>query len=228
MIPDPLRQVEILTFDCYGTLIDWESGLRRELRDLAGLHGVAVSEDALLDEWEAIQFDLISGSYRPYREVLRESLTATFHRRGVELPRAEADRLGQAIGTWQPFDDAAEVLPRLQARYKLGILSNIDDCMLAQSVARLGIRFDQLVTAQQVKSYKPAAAHFREAMARFGRPAKAFLHCAFGFKYDQTPALAAGMQTVWIKRPGWIRDDEHTVPTYEVADLNELAALLEI
>ena len=84
-----------------------------------------------------------------------------------------------------------------------------------------------LITAEQVGSYKPNQAHFREALTRFARPADRFLHCAFGFKYDQSPALAMGMQTVWVKRPGWIRDDEAT-PTFEVDSLIGLAQLLNV
>ncbi|MBL9124183.1 MAG: haloacid dehalogenase type II [Planctomycetaceae bacterium] len=221
-----LQQVEVLTFDCYGTLIDWEAGLRNELADLRARHGVAASVDELLRRWEAIQFRLIQGPYRRYREILRESLVETFAAQGVALSATEAERLGDTIGSWPPFPDTSAALGRLGARYQLAILSNIDDAILAASVAQLGVSFAELITAEQVGSYKPNPAHFREALRRFDRPAGRFLHCAFGFKYDQSPALARGMQTVWVKRPGWIRDDEAT-PTFEVDSLAALAELLE-
>ncbi len=224
---NPLESIEILTFDCYGTLIDWESGIRGVLGELADAHGATSDIDQLMLEWEAIQFGLISASWRPYHEILRVSLDELFCRYCVTLGAAEVDLLGHRIGTWAPFDDTAEVLARLKDRYKLAILSNIDNDMLAGSVAQIGVEFDELITAQQVRSYKPRTAHFQEALRRFDAPADRFLHCAFGFKYDQRPALGIGMSTAWVKRPGWIRDDL-AEPTYEVASLTELAELLGV
>lgn len=223
---DPrLESVEILTFDCYGTLIDWERGLRQQISLLREQAGLAADVETLLAEWEAIQFRQISGPYRRYREILRDSLSETFAAHGVTLAADDAGRLANTIGNWPPFDDTRAALVRLAARYRLAILSNIDDDILASSVQQLGVHFDALVTAEQLGSYKPNRAHFEAALKRFARPAGRFLHCAFGFKYDQSPALRVGMQTVWVKRPGWIRDDEAT-PTFEVDSLAGLADLL--
>lgn len=227
MFVNPLEKIEIITFDCYGTLIDWESGIRGVLGELAGAHAVTTDMDQLMLEWEAIQFDLISASWRPYREILRVSLDELFCRYCVTLGADEADLLACRIGTWAPFDDTFEVLTRLRSRYKLAVLSNIDDDMLSASVAQIGVSFDELITAQQVQSYKPRTAHFQEALRRFDAPADRFLHCAFGFKYDQRPALGVGMSTAWVKRPGWIRDDV-AEPTHEVVSLTELAELLGV
>lgn len=218
---------DVLTFDCYGTLIDWERGIRRTLRDLAADHDVSEPVDSLLNTWEALQFDMIQGPYRPYRDILRDSLQATFATLGVSLSPGEANRLADDLGTWEPFDDTVESLNRLANRFKLAILSNIDDDLLAHSVSRMGVHFDALITAQQLRSYKPQPGHFDEAIRRFGLPAERFLHCAFGFKYDQVPALGRGMSTVWVKRPGWIRDDV-AEPTYETNSLAELVELLII
>ncbi len=220
-----LEKVEVLTFDCYGTLIDWESGIRHSLETLRPIHGVEETVDQLLGTWEAIQFEMICGPYRRYRDILRDSLRETFEKVGVSLPTAEADSLSEQLGTWAPFSDTVESLRRLATRYKLGILSNIDDDLLAHSVEYLGVSFDELITAEQLRSYKPRPAHFKEAIRRFGRPAHCFLHCAFGFKYDQAPALDQGMSTAWIKRTGWIRDDVAT-PTYETDSLAGLVRLL--
>lgn len=221
---DP-TSIEILTFDCYGTLIDWESGIRAALGELAARRLPDADVEALLTEWETIQFAMIRGRYRKYREILRDSLRETFARRGAELDDREADLLGERIGDWRPFDDTRAALVRLARRFRLAILSNIDDDLLAASVAQIGVAFDELVTAEQIGSYKPAPAHFHEALRRFARPANRFLHCAFGFKYDQRPALECGMYSAWIKRPGWIRDDE-AEPTLEAASLAELADAL--
>lgn len=224
---NPLERIQILAFDCYGTLIDWETGIRGVLGQLDAKYGLTVRVDDLLGEWEQIQFEMIAGPWRPYREILHDSLEETFRRHGVALQAGEADMLASQIGTWPPFEDTPGTLARLKTRYKLAILSNIDDQMLASSVAQMGVRFDQLITAEQVKSYKPRPAHFQEALSRFDAPADRFLHCAFGFRYDQTPALAIGMWTAWIKRPGWIRDDQ-AEPTFELGSLAELAELLEV
>lgn len=221
-----IDSIEILTFDCYGTLIDWETGLRDVLGELTVRYQVSADVEALLATWEAVQFAAITGPYRSYREIMRDSLRETFLREGVHLTDSDADLLGDRLGSWEPFADTRPALERLRKRFKLGILSNIDDDLLAHSVARLGVPFDELITAQQVQSYKPAPGHFLEALRRFNRPADVFLHCAFGFKYDQNPALRIGMSTAWIKRPGWIRDDE-AEPTYEVESLAALVELLE-
>lgn len=220
-----LDNIEILSFDCYGTLIDWESGIREALGELRDRHGLPTPVDLLLVQWEAIQFRQIAGPYRRYRDILRTSLVETFAGQRVALTPREAEVLGERIGQWKPFADSAPALARLRTRYRLAILSNIDDDILALSLALLDIPFDELVTAQQVGSYKPRPAHFREALRRFARGPSAFLHCAFGFKYDQSPALALGMATCWVKRPGWIRDDE-AEPTFETDSLAGVADLL--
>ncbi len=223
----PLERIEILSFDCYGTLIDWETGIREVLGELAAAYGLSGRVDQLLAEWEEIQFHLIAGPWRPYRDILRESLDHLFCQYCVTLGADEADMLAARIGSWPPFDDAHQILPRLKARYKLAVLSNIDDEMLALSVAQMGVRFDELITAEQVRSYKPRPAHFEEALRRFRRPADRFLHCAFGSRYDLAPATAVGMSTLWIKRSGSIPDHE-AEPTCEVDSLFRLAELLGV
>ena len=221
-----LTDVEILTFDCYGTLIDWGTGLGEAIAELAERHAVAAPLERLLAEWEAIQFKMISGRYRKYRDILADSLSHTFAVHGIELPAIERHLLGDRLPEWKAFPDTVNSLTRLKRKYKLAILSNIDDDLLAGSLPKLGVEFEELVTAEGVKSYKPNLAHFTEALRRFERPADAFLHCAFGFKYDQRAALAIGMQTMWVKRPGWIRDDD-AEPTFETPDLAGLVDLLE-
>ncbi|MDA7980802.1 MAG: haloacid dehalogenase type II [Pirellulales bacterium] len=220
-----LADIEILTFDCYGTLIDWGSGLSETIAELAQRHAVETPLEHLLTEWEAIQFEMIGGTYRKYRDILTDSLTQTFAKHDVELSTEECQLLGVRLPEWPAFADTVDSLARLKRNYQLAILSNIDDDLLTGSLPKLNVTFDELITAEQVNSYKPQLVHFSEALRRFDRPAKSFLHCAFGFKYDHRPALNIGMQTVWIKRPGWIRDDD-AIPTFETPDLAGLADLL--
>lgn len=219
------REISVLTFDCYGTLIDWETGIREVFDRLAARHDPSCDVDRLLARWEAIQFEQIAGPYRRYRDILQDSLRATWAEQDIALDDEESAWLGARLGTWQPFDDTCRSLARLKQDYRLAILSNIDDDLLSQSVARLGVEFDALITAEQVRSYKPRPAHFDEALRRFALPAERFLHVAFGFKYDQRPALERGMLTAWIKRPGWIRDDD-AEPTYQSDSLDELTEFL--
>jgi len=220
-----LDTIEIITFDCYGTLIDWESGLRATLARLADERGLTFPVADLLVRWETIQFALLEGPYQSYRTILRQSVSATFAEQGVALTSAQADCLADELPGWAPFADVRPALARLSRRYRLAILSNMDNDLLRASVRQLGVTFDALISAEDVRSYKPRAAHFDEALRRFGRPPETFLHAAFGFKYDQRPALALGMRTAWIKRPGWIRDDVAS-PTVEVDSLAALAEML--
>jgi len=219
-----LDAVEIVTFDCYGTLVDWEAGLRETLGQLAAEHGLATGADDLIAVWEPIQFAMLAGPYRRYREILRASVAETFRLCGVTLSADEAGRLGERIGHAPVFEDVPGALARLKERYRLAILSNIDDDLLAESVPRLGVEFDELVTAEQIRSYKPASGHFREAVRRFGRPPEAFLHTAFGIKYDRRPARELGMVTAWVARGGVIsQSEDEEAADLTVATLAELA-----
>jgi len=223
-----LDQVEILTFDCYGTLIDWESGIRQVLGEIAARHGLNAPVDDLVREWEAVQFEMISApSFRRYHGILRDSLRQTLKRRGVTIHPNEQDLLAERIGGWQPFPDTKPMLAKLKKHYLIAILSNIDDDILAQTVPKLGIEFDELITSDQLLSYKPRPAHFQRAIKAFEKPAELFLHCAFGAKYDLIPAHNAGMLTAWVKRPGAIQESA-TQATAEVEGLTGLAQLLQV
>jgi len=223
-----LDQVEILTFDCYGTLVDWESGIRQVLGEIAGRHGLNAPVEDLVREWEAVQFELISAAtFRRYHGILRDSLRQTFKRRGVTIHPKEQDLLAEKIGAWQPFPDTKPVLSKLKKHYLIAILSNIDDDILALTVPKLGIEFDELITSDQLLSYKPRPAHFQKAIKAFEKPPELFLHCAFGAKYDLKPAQEAGMLTAWVKRPGAIQETPSGV-TAEVDGLTGLAQLLQV
>ncbi len=214
-------RAEWLTFDCYGTLIDWESGIRSFF---CSLEGVADPE-ALLSEWEEIQFRMIGGPYRRYREILAGSLREALAARGLPYRWDLGAAFAESLTRWRPFPDTNPALEELRRRgFKLGIISNIDDDLLERTAAHFTVSFDLLVTAEQSGAYKPQAASFRLALQRIGGPAYKVAHVAFGERYDLATASDCGMQVVFVNRdgrPAAFRADA------EISTLAELPGLLE-
>jgi 2-haloalkanoic acid dehalogenase type II len=220
----------IATFDCYGTLIDWEGGFgsflyARALR--AGEDEPAPGRE-LRVRFEAIQFELIQGEYRPYKEVLAETLRRFSDERGWPAPDAEEEAaLVRSMRSWQPFPDTRPALARTRAAgMRLMIVSNTDRDIMAHSLRHLEVPFDIVQVAEDVGAYKPADVVFERALERIGEPPENVLHVAFGFKYDIGPAARAGMRTAWVNRhrepaPG---DDPYD---HEWRDLWGLAELAE-
>lgn len=190
-----------LTFDCYGTLIDWESGILTALHRLLAPHGVDADDETLLRLYTRFEAEEEAGDYRAYREILASVADRTGSEFGVTLTPEERQVLPDSVGDWPPFDDTVEALRRLKERYKLVILSNIDDALFARTNRLLGIDFDGVVTAEQVRSYKPGRAHFEEGLRRTGAPVEQILHVAQSLYHDHIPAKAMGFATVWINRP---------------------------
>jgi 2-haloalkanoic acid dehalogenase type II len=193
----------IATFDCYGTLVDWEGGAAAFLYDLALRHGETEPPPGreLRDRWEAIQFELLGGEYRPYREVLALSLRAWMDERGYPWRDEEGAALLRSMRSWQPFPDTRPALERARAAgMQLVIVSNTDRDIVAHTVRHIGVPFDAVITAEDARAYKPADAVFDHALAQLGVPPGDILHVAFGFKYDIGPAARHGMQTAWVNR----------------------------
>lgn len=192
----------VATFDCYGTLIDWEGGLASFLYDLALRHETpAENGDALRERWEAIQWEMIQGPYRTYKTVLAESLRRWMGERGYPWDPAHGEALARAMRSWQPFPDTIPALVQAKAAgMRLAILSNTDDDLIAHSLRHLVVPFDAVVTAGQCRSYKPNVVNFERLLEVVGQPAGRVIHVAFGFKYDIGPAAALGMRTAWINR----------------------------
>jgi 2-haloalkanoic acid dehalogenase type II len=211
-----------LSFDCYGTLVDWESGIDLAFREAAAAAGVELSREAVIGAYHAVEPEVQAGAYRPYREVLRETALRVAARLGWPLSASQAGFLADSLPSWPPFPDTRAALERLGARYRLGVLSNIDDDLLEATLAALGVEFDWLVTAQQLRSYKPAAPHFREALRRVPGGRARLLHLAQSQYHDIRPAAALGIAAVWVNRKRELRDVD-SKPLHEVGDLLELA-----
>lgn len=200
-MPDlDFRRFDAITFDCYGTLIDWETGILAALRAVLGRHGSAPADDELLERYAGYEALAEGGPYLRYREVLGRSLCGVCADLDVEPTGDEISRFSGSVGDWPAFADSADALARLQARFKLGVITNCDDDQFASSNRRLGVSFDWIVTAQQVGSYKPDQANFAFAFERIEVPRERILHVAQSLYHDHVPAKALGMSTVWIDR----------------------------
>jgi 2-haloacid dehalogenase len=191
------------TFDCYGTLVDWEGGVGSFLYDkaLRARDAELVPGRVLRERWEAIQFGLVTAEYRRYKEILAESLRLLCEERGWPYDDADAKAIVRAIRSWQPFPDTRPALARARAAgLRLVVVSNTDRDILEHSLRQLEVPFDDVVTAEDVGAYKPAERVFAYALERIGEPPEDVLHVAFGFKYDIGPAARAGMRTAWVNR----------------------------
>jgi 2-haloacid dehalogenase len=220
---------EVATFDCYGTLIDWEGGLGAFLYDLALRNGDPAPPRGteLRERWEQIQFEVIGGEYLPYKEVLAESLARFAEERGYRLGDGDAEAFVRAMRSWQPFTDTTPALRQVQAAgVKLVPISNTDHDILDHSERHMGLRFDDRVTAQDCRAYKPSDSVFEQALERIGVAPERILHVAFGFKYDIGPAKRAGMQTAWINRHVEPLPSATGEPDHEWRDLWGLAELV--
>ena len=191
---------EALTFDCYGTLIDWETGILAALRPTLAAHGIGPSDDELLEAFGRAEAAIEAGPYRPYREVLANCLERIGRDYGID-PGAEAMRaFGGSVADWPAFADSGEALARLKTRFKLGVITNCDDDLFAASNQRLGVEFDWVVTAQSVGGFKPDERNFEVAFSRMSLPRDRILHVAQSLFHDHVPAKRLGLSTVWIDR----------------------------
>jgi 2-haloacid dehalogenase len=229
-----------LTFDCYGTLIDWESGILNELKPWTTRHGIEVSNDALLEAFGDVEARCERETpARLYPEILESVLERLAARWSVTLRQGEARAFGESVGRWPAFPDSPAALQYLKQHYKLVILSNVDHASFAKSNERLGVAFDRVITAQDIGSYKPDVRNFRHAMAdikqTLGVEANQVLHTAQSIFHDIVPAKSVGLATMWINRrrgrEGWGATPPPSEPgaairaDFEVGSLAEFAAV---
>ena len=191
---------DALTFDCYGTLIDWETGILTGLRLVLVAHDVERDDDELLEAYARHEARLEAGPYLPYREVLAGSLRGLAEELGFTPSDDEVLGFSRSAGNWPAFGDSADALQQLKQRFRLGVITNCDDDLFAASNRRLGVEFDWIITAQQAQSYKPALRNFELAFERIDVPRERILHVAQSLFHDHVPAKQLGMTTVWINR----------------------------
>ena len=195
-----LADFDSLTFDCYGTLIDWEAGILAALRAVLAGHGAGAGDDPLLGGFARFEAAAEAGPYLPYREVLGRALRGVCAGLGFEPSPRETAGFAESVGDWPAFPDSAAALAQLARRYRLGVITNCDTDLFARSNQKLGVRFDWVITAEQLGSYKPNPRNFELALEQIGGPRARHLHVAQSLFHDHVPAQALGLSTVWIDR----------------------------
>ena len=221
MPPTGLPPPRWVSFDCYGTLIDWQAGVQRAFRELAH-----VSEDEtaeMFEAWELIQWEKIQGPYTPYEEILWSSFRAVVEEFGYWCPGYAGEAFVESLARWQPFADVNPALRRLAQRHRLAIISNVDRHLLGGTIRQFPVRFDALITAEDARAYKPNPAVFRLALERMACQPNEVAHVAFGAKYDLQAAHDVGMRVIFLNRGGGAGPE---VPVEaEIHSLEELPAL---
>jgi 2-haloalkanoic acid dehalogenase type II len=201
------------TFDCYGTLIDWNGGIRGELARVFGEERA----DALLVRYHVLERELEADGTRTYRDVLTEAM------RGLAAPPDEEDALARSLPSWKPFPEVPQALEAARERgWKLAILSNTDRDYIDASMEQLGVPFDVAIVASEVGSYKPALGHWRAFEERVGRLPD--VHVAASLFHDIGPANELGLQSIWINR---LVETPGPQPTRELPDLANLPETLD-
>jgi 2-haloacid dehalogenase/putative hydrolase of the HAD superfamily len=218
------KNFELITFDCYGTLIDWEGGIVRAFQDEAGKGGTKLDPDAIVNAYMKEEPAVEAGPYKSYREVLGETAGRVAARLGWSIGPEEAGFLARSLPDWAPFADTNPALERLSRRYALGILSNTDDDLLEQTRRHFTVDFELVVTAQQIGSYKPAPGHFAEALRFAGE--RRLLHAGQSYFHDIVPTSAMGIPSAWVKRKSEDTAQLDARPLYVVRDMAALADLL--
>ncbi|HEX8185279.1 MAG TPA: HAD family hydrolase [Blastocatellia bacterium] len=217
---------DLITFDCYGTLIDWEGGIVAAFQSEAARDRIELERDKIIEAYMALEPQVESDSYLPYSQVLATTATKVADRLGWRISLEEAGFLPSSLPGWQPFADTNCALERLSTRFQLGILSNTDDDLLQATRKHFTVPFDLIVTAEQVRSYKPGHAHFLEARRRAGD--KRWLHAAQSYFHDVVPASQLHIPVAWVNRKGERASEGGPQPTHEVKSLTELADLLGV
>jgi 2-haloacid dehalogenase len=227
-----LHRFDFITFDCYGTLIDWESGILDALSSFRDEHRIRADDGAILARYAALESELESGTYMRYRDVLRGVMRGLATHYSVADGTYDVDAIADSLPRWRPFPDTVAALRRLHERVRLGVISNTDDDLFAQTATHLGIAFDHVTTAEQVKSYKPSHRNFVYALERIGVAPERVLHAAQSRFHDVAPAHALGLSTVWVNRRNGRVGEGATpvsgaIPGLEVPDLKTLAERME-
>jgi len=227
-----LTDFEAMSFDCYGTLIDWEAGLSAVLIPWAREQGLDLAGEQLLTEYSGVEAAVEAARPRDrYPDVLARSMWLLGDRLGAEVTDEQAARLARSVPDWPAFADSRDALAALSKRVKLIILSNVDRASFAGSNARLGVEFTSIITAQDVGSYKPSQRNFDALAAEAARlgigPGK-LLHVAQSLFHDHVPAKRAGLPTAWINRrharPGWGATPEPPAPVTPDWEFRSMAA----
>ena len=225
-------QFEALTFDCYGTLIDWETGILSAMRPILKRYRIGVSDEDLLESYAEAESRAERGEFQPYKEVLKQVVRDLGEKFGFQATADEQRSLPDSLKGWQPFPDTLPALRRLHRRYKLSIISNVDDDLFAYTAKLLEVPFDFVTTALEVGSYKPSHNNFKRALEKMKIGKEQVLHVAQSLHHDVEPTRALGICSVWVNRRRGRQGSGATVQSLakadlEVPNLKTLADLVE-
>jgi 2-haloacid dehalogenase len=220
------KKVEWVTFDVYGTLIDWETGAHDAFKAEADRDGFTIERDELIPLFHEVQNEIQSGSYELYAEVLRRTAVRIAKELRWPLEPSRSNFLPDSVQRWPPFKETNAQLDRFAKKYNIGLISNVDDKLLGLTRRNFRTDFDLVVTAQQVRSYKPDPAHFTEAERRIGGK-KGWVHVAQSYYHDVEPCLKRRVPVIWVNRHKEKLESGQKQPTVEVANLREAAKLLK-
>ena len=230
-MPLDFSRFRVITFDCYGTLIDWETGILGAMRPVLSAHNAHLEDAEILRLYGEIEAEQEAGEYREYKEILRAVVRGFGTRLGFFPSSREQQSLPDSLQHWQSFPDTVRALHLLERKFKLGIISNIDDDLFAATAPRLAVRFDYIITAAQARAYKPALEIFRLAQEKISIEVEHWLHAGQSVYHDVVPAKSLGISAVWVNRPS-PRPNAGAVkqaiakPDVEVASLAALADLV--
>ncbi len=226
------EQFKVLTFDCYGTLIDWENGILDALKPLFIKYGVNISDEEILEKYAGYEAKL-EVEYLKYKEVLKKATESFAEEYQVSLNSDELNLLSGSVKNWQPFPDTVDALHILKKKYKLAIISNIDNDLFHYSEKLLNTKFDYLITAEDIGSYKPSLNNFQAAIKKIGVEPGKILHIAQSIYHDIIPAKESGLSNVWVNRRKNKQGFGATppakgLPNLEVTSLNNLVYLMDL
>ena len=221
------KDVQFVSFDCYGTLIDWETGVYEAFQKEADRDGFTIDRDVLIPRFIEIQHEIQSGSYELYAEVLRRTAVKVAAELDWELESSRAQFLPDSVPRWMPFRETNAQLERFAKKFETGVLANIDDKLLGATRRHFRTDFDLVVTAQQVRSYKPDEAHFKECARRIEKRKKNWVHIASGYESDVEVCVKQKVAVIWVNRHGQKLEQGQKKPTAEVKTFRDAAKLLK-
>jgi 2-haloalkanoic acid dehalogenase type II len=212
----------VISFDCYGTLVDWEAGITSFLAQTFKEKSVAADVSGVLRAREDIEFELIQAAYKSYKDILSLSLKEAFYRFGIPYSGIDGEQLAQSVPKWPVFAETRPALERLGKKSRLVIISNIDNDIIEKTRTNIGVNFRLTVTAQDAQAYKPSTKPFELALRKLGCSPTEILHVSSGFRYDMPPAHRLGFRTAWVNRKHEEKPKGHQ-SDYEFESLTELA-----
>lgn len=195
-----------ITFDVYGTLIDWEGEVQDFMRKLFAKQGITnITPYEAQQRWEILQFDYIQEKYRPYRQILKDTLEITANDMGFKFTPEDQEEFSSSMSHWRAFPDTVEAIKKLRKYTKCVMLTNTDNDIIRATLANAGIEVDDIITAEDAGCYKPFHGGFLLSQKKLGLTVDEMMHAGFGFRYDIIPGNELGYRTIWVNRQGIVR-----------------------